>query len=375
MTTQFIGQKPTFTALPNWLRGKATPLEGWILWCLQSHGPNIYPSLTTLAKEVGIAKSTLCKVLSRMETKGWMVREQGFLESGRKANTRYRLTIWDVSWQVQFDSPGDGLVRKTDQFDSPGDGQTIVRETDRDSPGDGHKEDQYKKINKKQVEPPFIPPTGERRDERDATHPNPDQVKIFGMDSRGSGHAQPQPQQPVKPWEPSPPAPNPEPQPKPMAEATIKPRARKRKKNFEPTEPDVPATLLPVVSELLQFWPTRSGVMSREAWELLLTNACKIQNHPDGGTEILRQQLQEGIDTKTDTGKGWRSLKYSNWLKYGTKATATPIMGTGFRRRPTQVESAADAIAFLNARDANHAAYANQPTQAKSAQYILAEAV
>jgi hypothetical protein len=132
--------------------------------------------------------------------------------------------------------------------------------------------------------------------------------------------------------------------------------------------------LLPVVSELLQFWPTRSGVMSREAWELLLTNACKIQNHPDGGTEIVRQQLQEGIDTKTDTGKGWRSLKYNNWLKYGTKAT-TPIMGTGFNLKPTQVESAAAAIAFLNARDAQRAAYANQPTQAESAQYILAEAV
>ena len=320
-----------------------------------------------------MAKSTLCKVLADMERKGWMVREQGFMESGRKANTRYRLTIWDVSWQVQFDSPGDGLVREADHVDSPSGGQTIVRETDRDSPGDGHKEDKYKKINKKQVEPPFIPPGGERRDERVATHgPCLDGEVLFLQSEQAQ--AQPQPQQPVKPWEPSPPKPDPEPQPEPLAEAPVKPRARKRKEVFEPTEGDVPATLLPVVSELLQFWPTRSGVKTRQAWNLMLTEACKIQNHVDGGTEILREQFRQGIKAKTNKGKGWTSLDFDRWLKYGTKAI-TPIMGTGFNRKPTQVESAAAAIAFLNARDAQRAAYANQPTQAESAQYILAEAV
>jgi hypothetical protein len=82
--------------------------------------------------------------------------------------------------------------------------------------------------------------------------------------------------------------------------------------------------------------------------------------------------LLAGVQAAT-FGRAWCAVTYTNWQRYGK--TRTPINRTGFNRKPTQVESAAAAIAFLNARDAQHAAYANQPTQAESAQYILAEAV
>ena len=95
MQTQLIGQRPPYTGLPNWLRGRVTPLEGWILWCLQSHYPDIDPSLTTLAKEVGMAKSTLCKVLGDLQGKGLLIKRQTRTQHGTKGANNYELLIWD----------------------------------------------------------------------------------------------------------------------------------------------------------------------------------------------------------------------------------------------------------------------------------------
>jgi DNA-binding MarR family transcriptional regulator len=86
MTNEYVGQKPTFTALPNWLRGKATPLELSILWCLQSHFPDIHPSLNLLAEEACISRRSVSGVLADMERKGWIARKHSFGDGGRKAS-------------------------------------------------------------------------------------------------------------------------------------------------------------------------------------------------------------------------------------------------------------------------------------------------
>ena len=375
MATQIIAQKPPFTQLPNWLRGRATPLEISTLWCLQSHYPNIYPSLTTLAKEVGMAKSTLCKVLADMERKGWMVREQGFMESGRKANTRYRLTIWNVSWQVQFDSPGDGLVREADHVDSPSGGQTIVRETDRDSPGDGHKEEQSNKNKDLTRKEPPLPPKGQRRAERDDTHPYRDRDGFVVNPDRQpqATEAQPQPTQPVKPWEgpKQPPQPQTPPEPQPaLATVLVDPQPKSRKAGFTPTEGNVPAALLPVVSELLEFWASKGGKKTERAWTAQLGQLNQIQADSTGGTEAARAQLLAGVQAAT-FGKAWCAVTYTNWQRYGR--SRTPIGGTGFNRRMTQDEHAAEALAFIRERDARRAAEA--AAQETQGNLILAEVV
>jgi hypothetical protein len=176
--------------------------------------------------------------------------------------------------------------------------------------------------------------------------------------------AQPQPTQPVKPWE-SPQQPKPEtpPEPQPaLATVPVDPQPKSRKVSFTPTEGDVPAALLPVVSELLEFWPARSGAKTQRAWNLMLSEATRIQGHTHGGTEILRAQLLQGVKAKIQKGRGWASLDFDRWLQFGTKA-GTPISGTGFRHRMTQDDHAAEALAFIRARDAKRAAEAAQQAQ------------
>jgi hypothetical protein len=172
---------------------------------------------------------------------------------------------------------------------------------------------------------------------------------------------QPQPQQRPRP-KPLP-EPLPDPAPDPEAVPPVKPQAQKREAGFRPAYEDVPAALLPVVRELLAFWPARNPKAKRtqRAWEGMLTEAQKIQDHQQGGTEILREQLQEGAAARV-SGPGWLGLNFNRWQQYGTKA-GTPVMGSGFRGRLTPEQSAAEAIAFIRNRDAKAAAAAAATTR------------
>jgi len=91
------------------------------------------PSLTELALQTGLSRSTVAKWLDRLEAWGWVGRTRPSVEAARAegAKTQYSLTVGT--------SPGDGLVQLTDQEGSPGDGLQVVRETDGGSPGDGRK--------------------------------------------------------------------------------------------------------------------------------------------------------------------------------------------------------------------------------------------
>lgn len=91
--------------------------------------------------------------------------------------------------------------------------------------------------------------------------------------------------------------------------------AKGKKARFQPTEADIPAILLPVALEILGFWKAKAGKKTPEAWKLLLTELHKIWDDPAGGTEVLRQQLEAGIEAKI-YGDGWQSIKYANWKKY-----------------------------------------------------------
>ena len=264
MTTEYIGQKPSFTALPNWLRGQATPLELAVLWCLQSHYPNIHPSMTLLAQEACLSRRSVSGVLAGMERKGWLVREHAFAECGRKAANRYRLTIWDVSWAL-VDRAGNALGQEVPYLDRAGGALGIGQEVHGDRAGGAHKEDQEKKNKKKKsIEPP-LPPTarGERRPEAVAAPACRDRDGFLLTDREPHAAApaavQPQPQQRPQPQ--SPPRPLPD-FPGPEAVPPVKPQAQKREAGFVPAHEDVPAALLPVVRELLAFWACKGGKRS-----------------------------------------------------------------------------------------------------------------
>jgi hypothetical protein len=345
MATEYIGQKPTFTALPNWLRGKTTPLELAVMWCLQSHYPNIHPGLELLHKEAGMAKSTLCLVLTGLERKGWVRRERAFLENGRSTSTRYRLTIWETHWQVEAEQSAQS-VRETDR-ECPGDGQGVsgrrtgsVRETDRECPGDGQEVDKSKKINSKKALEPPLPPSGGNAGEGQGELITVEALPVDAALSKSPKSAKVS-------------------EPPPQTMALTKPA---RKPRFQPSHDLIPAELLPVHPEILGFWAVKAGARTQQAWDDLIKQLGLIQQDPQGGTEMVRTQLQTGIDRAPI--KPWLSVSYGNWRKFGMQ------QGTTCNRRPTPEENAAAAVAFIQARDARKAAAA-----AASQQTLLAEVV
>jgi hypothetical protein len=97
--------------------------------------------------------------------------------------------------------------------------------------------------------------------------------------------------------------------------------------------------------------------MTPAAWDRMTSEARKILQDPRGGIEILRGQLQEGIDAGID-GKRWQSLKFKNWEQFGTKAGGLVKAWPAANRRFNQDEAAAQAVAYIKARDSCKAAAA-----------------
>ena len=83
------------TCFPNWLLGKVTGLEIAVLVALQSHYPNIDPSLVTLSKESGMSQRTVQRVLGDLQEKGLVIKRQTRTQHGTKGANNYELLIWD----------------------------------------------------------------------------------------------------------------------------------------------------------------------------------------------------------------------------------------------------------------------------------------
>jgi hypothetical protein len=314
-------------------------LELATLWALQSHYPNIHPSLSLLAKEACISRRSVCTVLTGMERKGWLVRDQAFDDSGRKTSNRYRLTIWDPRW-FSIDSAGDALVQEVHHRTSAGAAPSLVQEVHIPSAGGAHKEEQSKKINlSKTLEPP-LPPSGGNAGEGQGELIAVEAVPVDAALPKGPGSGI-------------------FPEPPPQTMALTKPA---RKPRFQPSQDLIPAALLPVHPEILGFWATKAGARTQLAWDGLIKQLGLIQQDPQGGTEMVRSQLQTGIDRAPI--KPWLSVSYGNWRKFGMQQQATS------NRRPTPEENAAAAVAFIQARDARKAAAA-----ATSQQTLLAEVI
>lgn len=114
------------------------------------------PSLTDLAGDTGLSRSTVASALNRLEADGWALRSRPAVGDAwaNKARTQYRLAIPVTSpalglvQEVQRDadrdtatSPGGGLVQEADQSTSPGAGlidalfdARLVREPDSKEP-------------------------------------------------------------------------------------------------------------------------------------------------------------------------------------------------------------------------------------------------
>lgn len=341
MQSSANGREGGFTCLPNWLFGQATAQELVLLLALQHHAPKIHPSLATLARESGLGRSTVCRLITVLEERGWLRTERRFAENGGNSSTVYHLMIWPIRSAEVEPIETIALVPERDTPLSQS-GTTLIPERDHPCPTAGHKQYESKNKNENNSLRPPLPPSGGSAGEG--------QGELITVEALPVDAALSKSPEPAKVPEPPPP--------------TMAP-TKARKPRFQPTADDIPADLLPVQHELLAFWPTRSGQMTPEAWTRMLGQARLIQQDQRGGTEILRGQLDDGIAASID-GKRWQSLKFKNWELYGPKAGA---MRPG-NRRPTPEENAAAAVAFIQARDARKAAAA-----AASQQNLLAEVV
>lgn len=324
--TSFEGEKPSFTALPNWLAGRASALEIAVLWALQFHYPDIRPSLSRLATLTGLSRRTVMKVVADLERKGWISHDTTRTKGGSLASNRYQLRVWGGEIPDANPAPnargragaalvepraGDALEQEMPHPPRAGAALGVGQELPGGRAGAALEEEQEKKNNSRKKKPPLSPASG-------GATAGPPLVN-------------------------SPPDPNPStasgpPDPSPGSAAPL-PKAPR----FRPTIESIPAGLLPVDREILEFWGHKAGRKSRDAWEYLLGQLERIQQHPQGGTEVVRLQLGRGIEADA-AGKPWASVTFDNWWKYGREQQ---------QRRVSQTSQAfANVSAFLDAVEA-----------------------
>jgi hypothetical protein len=311
----FAGSRPPFTALPNWLAGRATAFEIAVLWCLQHHYPNICPSLNRIATMSGLSRRTVMGVLNTLERRGWVVREQRLTERGDNAPNHYVLTIWG-------EPPMEGVGQEL-----PEGGAGAALGVGQELPP--KKNNNNKNKTRTALEPPLPPGGGtDGRNDHfvDATKmvPAPSPQPAAGGTLAEDSH----PQRPD-------PAPSP---PKPTRMAKLKP--------FVPSPDDIPAALLPLEAPLRAFWQVKAGQTTQQAWNCLTGALERIWRHPDGGTDAVRDQLEAA------TQAGWRSITFANWQKYSQQPGPSSIHArpaAGPRRSATD-QAADNVLAMFAAR-------------------------
>lgn len=106
-----------------------------------------------------------------------------------------------------------------------------------------------------------------------------------------------------------PPPSDPAPAPPPPPAATKPPAARKR---FSPGTADVPVDLQPLSVDLIEFWAASTGARTPGAWARMLNEVRRVVQHEEGGIEVVRGQLGNGIQA------GWKSFTFDRWQKYGS---------------------------------------------------------
>lgn len=399
------GRQAGYTCLPNWLFGEATAQELVVLLALRHHAPNIHPSLARLAKVSGLGKSTVCRTLAALKARGWVRTEHRFTESGQSSSTAYHLAIGSPEEEPSPVKSGvperdsQGVPERDTGHSSAGMG---VPQRQGGCPTAGHKEEELKNKIYKPLEPPLVPPRGERRLSAVATHPCHDGDRSSDQDQDRQPWPEPEaaptrdrdgflinpfappppitaaaaeplpliepevwPTTPADPWPEAPAATQPQPQqpnaPRPLPTpadpepiAPVNPKGQKRRGGFQPVEGDVPAALLPVVRELLAFWASKGGKRTERAWTAQLRELQRIQDDPAGGTEVVRGQLEAGAKAAV-FGKPWQAVTHEKWERYGRRVT--PIIGSGFGRRST-LDRVNGAIALVEEAERKAAAAA-----------------
>jgi hypothetical protein len=318
--------RPRFAQVPIALLEACADRKGTLfvyswLWHYAGQNDQAFPSIARLAMECRMKEDHVRLSLRWLVENGWISRVD------RVGHT----ALFHVRYEQAPPPKGGLLPQKGDPpkrgpHPSPKRGIPPLPQK-----GDPNKRD-LTRGTEQELEPPLPPSGGSAREDHQETIPAEPLTQIAAVPSTQEGGIVAEPPPPPKP--------------KP-----VKPR----KPKFQPSADDVPLDLAPATADLLAFWPARSGQMTPAAWDRMMGEARKILEDPRGGIEILRGQLQEGIDAGID-GKRWQSLKFKNWEQFGTKAGGLVKASPAASRRFNQDEAAAQAVAYIKAREARKAA-------------------
>ena len=89
----FIPENTPFIALPTALKGKVTPNQLSVIWCLQSYYPNIWPSYATIAKDAMMSPRTVIRTVDQLVKLGLLQKQIRIDENNQRTNC-YRVTVW-----------------------------------------------------------------------------------------------------------------------------------------------------------------------------------------------------------------------------------------------------------------------------------------
>ena len=325
--------RPRFAQVPIALLEACADRKGTLfvyawLWHYAGQDDQAFPSITRLALECRMKPEDVRSSLRWLVENGWISRVD---RPGQTALFHVRYEQTPPPKGVPLPQKGD--TPKGVPHPSPKRGRGPLPQK-----GDPNKRDLTRRI-KQDLEPP-LPPTGGNAGKDKGELITVEAVPVDAALPKAAGGGM-------------------VPVPPPTTMALTKPR----KPRFQPSQDLIPAALLPVHPEILGFWATKAGARTQQAWDGLIKQLGLIQQDPQGGTEMVRTQLQTGIDRAPI--KPWLSVSYGNWRKFGMQQ-----QGTSSNRRPTPEENAAAAVAFIQARDARKAAAA-----AASQQTLLAEVV
>jgi len=327
--------RPRFAQVPIALLEACADRKGTLfvyawLWHYAGQDDQAFPSITRLALECRMKSENVRSSLRWLVENGWISRVDRVGQT-TLFHVRYEQTP-PLKW-VPLPQKGD--TPKGAPHPSPKRGRGPLPQK-----GDPNKRDLTKGL-KQDLEPP-LPPSGGNGAEDQGELITVEAVPVDAALSKA-------PRSGIVP------------EPPPTAMALTKPR----KPRFQPSQDLIPAALLPVHPEILGFWATKAGARTQLAWDGLIKQLSLIQEDPQGGTEMVRTQLQTGIDRAPI--KAWLSVSYRNWRKYGLHSS--PI-SAAFNRRKTPEDHAAESIAYIEARDARRRAAA-----AASGQALLCEVV
>ena len=335
--------RPRFAQVPIALLETCADRKGTLfvyswLWHYAGQNDQAFPSIARLAMECRMKEDHVRSSLRWLVENGWISRVD---RVGQTAlfHVRYEQTPPPKGGPL----PQKGDPPKRGPHPSPKRGTPPLPQK-----GDPNKRDLTRGTEQESLEPPLPPSGGSAREDHQEAIPVEPLTQIAAVPNAQVGGIVAEPPPPPKP--------------KP-----VKPY----KPKFTPSADDVPLDLAPVTADLLAFWPTRTGQMTPAAWQRMIGEARKILEDPRGGVEILRGQLQEGVTAGID-GKRWQSLKFKNWEQFGTKAGGLVKASPATNRRFNQDEAAAQAVAYIKARDARKAAAA---ADIASQQTVLCEVI